>query len=484
MAGAASIPRMFAEPSIRRQLMFWLVLPLSLALACSALVAYKLAVDFVTEAYDRSLYDSALDLSRRMRLRQDGLYVDLPPAAADMLEIDELDRVYYSVQSRSGEHIIGQRDLPLPNFTPERKPLYYYAYYRNQPVRAVTLRVPYDPGDERAMATVLVVETLKRRQILRHEIFVAVAVSQLVLVGMIIVAVYLGVGHGLIPLGRLRRQIESRSHRDLTPLDEPHTPKEVRPLVHAINGLMERLQRAISTQHKFIADAAHQLRTPLAGLKTHAELALREQSIEGMRERVRALVLATDRSAHLAHQLLALARAEPEAGSTAPMAAMDLVSLAREVTSEFVPRAIDAALDLGVSGADEPLTILGNPVLVRELLSNLIDNALRYTPAEGRITVQVERADGHAVLSVEDDGPGIAPEDRERVFDRFQRLDATAPEGCGLGLAIVREIADLHSASIQLSSGTGDRGTRVGVSFALLPAEPAAASPAQAGAKR
>lgn len=456
---------MFAEPSLRRHLTFWLVLPLSLALVCSALVAYKLAIDFVTAAYDRALYDSALDLSRRMRLRQGGLTVDLPPAAADMLENDELDRVYYSVRSQSGDLIIGQADLPAPDFDVERRPRYYSGMYRDQPIRLVALSVPYDPEDEQAMAAVLVAETLQRRELLRHDIFVAVVAWQLVLTLMICVAVYLGVGHGLLPLGRLRGQIESRSHRDLTPLDEPRAPREVRPLIHAINGLMGRLQSAMSAQQNFIADAAHQLRTPLAGLKTHAELALRERTVDGMRERVRALMLATDRSAHLAHQLLALARAEPEAGSTAPMEIFDLAALAREVTSEFVPSAIESSLDLGASGDEGPVMIQGNAVLVRELVRNLVDNAVRYTPGGGRVTVQVERRDGRVVLVVEDDGPGIAPEHRERVFERFQRLATTAPEGCGLGLAIVREIADLHAAGITVTSGAAERGTRICVVF-------------------
>jgi two-component system, OmpR family, sensor histidine kinase TctE len=458
---------LFTEPYLRRQLIFWLVLPLSSALICSGLIAYKLAVDFVTKAYDRALYDSALDLSRRLLPRAGGLLVDLPPAAADMLENDELDRVYYTVTSDRGDFVIGQRDLPPPPFVPTRRPQYYDGIYGDQAIRLVALRFAYDPDDTQSMALIMVAETLQRRHLLRKDILVAVATSQLVLIAMVSLAVYLGVGHGLLPLGRLRRQIETRSHRDLTPLDEPHTPVEVRPLVQAINELMLRLQRAIEAQQKFVADAAHQLRTPLAGLKTHAELALREQSLDGMRERVRALTLATDRSAHLAHQLLALARAEPEAGAMAPMAAMDLDALSREVTIEWVPRAIERCLDLGASPAESPLVIRGNVVLVRELLSNLIDNALRYTPAGGRVTVKVEASEGKAILSVEDDGPGIAETDRLRVFDRFQRLNEVGTEGCGLGLSIVREIAELHSASVEILSGANDRGTRASVAFAL-----------------
>jgi two-component system sensor histidine kinase TctE len=460
--------KLFAEPSIRRQLIFWLVLPLSFALICSALVVYKLALDFVTQAYDRALYDSALDLSRRLRLDQGRLFVDLPAAAADMLEIDELDRVYYAVRTDAGALVIGQPDLPEPPVALDRRPHYYYGVYRDQAIRLVALRVPYDPQDEQSLAQIVVAETLLRRQLLGQEILAAVALSQLVLIGMICVAVYLGVGHGLLSLGHLRRQIESRSHRDLTPLDEPGTPREVRPLVHAINALMERLQRAMAAQQKFIADAAHQLRTPLAGLKTHAELALREESLAGMRERVRTLMLATDRSTHLARQLLALARAEPEAAAAAPMATIDLNALAKEVTSAWVPRAIERRIDLGAHAEPAPVLIRANAVLLQEMLGNLIDNALRYIAAGGRVTVRVEAREREAFVCVEDNGPGIPPSERDRLFERFERLGETGAEGCGLGLAIVREIAELHGAHAALGEGPGGRGTRVSIAFPRL----------------
>lgn len=473
------------QPSIRRQLIFWLVLPLSTALICSALVVYKLASDFVTEAYDRALYDSALDLSRRLRLREGRLGVDLPPAAADMLEIDDLDRVFYAVRSHDGALVLGRDDLPQAELTPDRRPHYYYGVYRGQGIRLVSLRVPYDPDDESMLAQVVVGETLIRRQLLAEDILVAVALWQLVLIGMITLSVYLGVGHGLLPLGRLRAQLESRSHRDLTPLDEPRTPREVRPLVHATNELMQRLQRVIVSQQRFIADAAHQLRTPLAGLRTHAELALREQSIDGMRERLRALIQATDRSARLAHQLLALAQAEPEA-TAAAMTDIDLAAIAREVTAEWVPRALARDIDLGLAADTAPARIRGNSVLLRELLANLVDNAIRYTHKGGRITVGLRDAGERVVLAVEDDGPGIAPEDRERVFERFQRLAESRSDGCGLGLAIVREIARAHAAEARIDEGAGGTGTRVSVSFAYaadrpreaLGSEPTASSPA------
>ena len=433
----------------------------------SALIAYKLVTDFVTRAYDRALYDSALDLSRRLRLREGRLVVDLPPAAADMLEIDDLDHVYYEVRASNGEYVTGRKGLPQPVATADRRPQYYYGVHAEQNLRLIALRVSYDPDDEDALAQVIVGETLIKRRALAQDIISAVAITQLALIAMVSLAVYLGVGHGLLPLGRLRQQIESRSDRDLAPLSETKTPREVRPVVHAINELMQRLQRAIASQQRFVADAAHQLRTPLAGLKTHAELALREDTIAGMRERIVALTRATDRSARLANQLLALARAEPEASAIHALSKLDLNQIARETTADWVPRAIERDMDLGLNAADAPIEVNGNAVLLREALANLIDNAIRYGRPSGRITVGVERTGDAAVLTVEDDGPGIPAQDRDRVFERFQRLADATTEGCGLGLAIVREIAQMHEGTAVIEEGSGGMGVRVAIRIPL-----------------
>ena len=461
---------LFTEPSIRRQLIIWLILPLSCALILSALIAHKLVTDFVTRAYDRSLYDAALDLSRRLRLRDGRLVVDLPPAAADMLEIDDLDHVYYEVRASSGEYVAGRKGLPQPTATADRRPQYYYGVHAEQTLRLIALRVSYDPDDEDALAQVIVGETLIKRHALAKDILSAVTLTQLALIAMVSLAVYLGVGHGLLPLGRLQQQIESRSHRDLAPLSEAQTPREVRPVVRAINELMERLQRALSSQQRFVADAAHQLRTPLAGLKTHAELALREDTLTGMRERIVALTQATDRSARLAHQLLSLARAEPESNTTQVLSPLDLNQVARETTAEWVPRALERDMDLGLNASAAPIEVQGNAVLLGEALSNLIDNAIRYGRPGGHITVCVERTNDGASLTVEDDGPGIPARDRERVFERFQRLADASIEGCGLGLAIVREIAQMHDATAVVQAGAGGIGTRVSLRIPLTAA--------------
>ena len=431
------------------------------ALIVSALIAHRLATNFVTQAYDRALYDSALDLSRRLRVRNGHLIVDLPQAAAEMFAIDDLDYVFYEVLTENYEFVAGREGLPRPDSIPKYRPQYYYGRYGRQNLRLIALRAYYDTSDERAGALIVVGETLNNRQALAHEILLGVGLSQLGLIAMMSLAVYLGVGQGLLPLRRLRQQIESRSDRDLTPMSETQVPREVRPVVHALNELLQRLQNAIAWQQQFVSDAAHQLRTPLAGLKTHAELALRETTVEGMRDRVLALNQATDRSARLAHQLLSLARTEPAASAAQNLRLVDLNELARETAADWVPRAVERDIDLGFSASAMPIQVRGNAVLLREALANLIDNAIRYTQPGGHVTVSTQVAGKEAILLIEDDGPGIPKQDRERVFERFQRLSDASSDGCGLGLAIVREIAQMHDASVSIDAGSGDIGTRV-----------------------
>jgi two-component system sensor histidine kinase TctE len=437
------------------------------ALIASALIAHRLATNFVTEAYDRALYDSARDISRRLRFRNGHLLVDLPPAAAEMFSMDDLDYVVYEVLTEANEFVAGRQGLPRPDTIPGHRPQYYYAWHGGQNLRFTAVRATYDTSLQRARALVIVGETLSKRQALAREILLGVGLSQLGLIAMISVAVYLGVGHGLLPLHRLRQQIESRSDLDLTPISETQIPREVRPVVHALNELLQRLQRAIAWQQQFVADAAHQLRTPLAGLKTHAELALREKTLEGMRERVLALTQATDRSARLAHQLLSLARAEPAASVGQNLRLVDLNDVARETTADWVPRAVERDIDLGFNASDRPIQVQGNAVLLREALANLIDNAIRYNRSGGHVTVSTERVGSEALLLIEDDGLGIPKQDRERVFERFQRLADSSADGCGLGLAIVREIAQMHYASVSLDEGSGGVGTRVCVRLPL-----------------
>src|SRR5690606_25249516 len=256
---------------------------------------------------------------------------------------------------------------------------------------------------------------------------------------------------GIRPLHTLRARLLQRQPDDLSPIATREVPQEILPLVHGMNDLLSRLAANLEAQRRFVADAAHQLKTPLAGLRTQAELALRTRDAEDMQHSLRHLIEGSERATRLVNQLLALARAE---GSDAPenvTVPCDLQAIARAQTLARVPCAFDQGIDLGMDDNEAPVMVRGNELLLGELLSNLIDNALRYTPSGGTVTVSVNQEGSHGVLRVDDSGPGIPAAERERVFDRFYRVLGNVAEGSGLGLAIVREIAQRHGATVELA---------------------------------
>ena len=454
------------KATLRRQLLLALLAPIVLITLISSVISYYYAFNFATLAYDYSLFDSALDISRQVHTIEGRVRVDLPRAALDMLESGGRDRIYYAVSDAKGEWVAGHRELPLPaEKAPPGKPVYYDGNYRGSPVRvaALTSTVAGAPGQN--LVLILVAETLNKRHILANEILLGMLWPELLLIALVGVLIWYGVERGLRPLAALQREISNRSHRDLSPLAEHNVPGEVRALVHAVNALLARLNEAMSAQQRFIADAAHQLRTPLAGLKTQTELALRQQDPGEVRHALQHLNTATGRTTHLVNQLLLLARAEPSANRAIALHALHLGDLARDTTTAWVPRAIERNIDLGFDEAPAAAGIEGDTLLIREMLGNLLDNAIRYTQPGGQITVRVAATRDKVELSVEDNGPGIPPEERERVFERFHRVLGSGAEGCGLGLAIVREIAHSHAAETRLGPGAGGKGTLVTVAF-------------------
>lgn len=426
-----------------------------------AVLAYYFVVGFANRVYDRWLLDSAVSLAQEVHVQANSVRADLPDALLRMLEYDADDKIYYNILAGDGTVIVRKGALPAPP-RPVTEPLFYDGEIDGAPVRVAALRVQENGGS----ALVQVAETLIKRHKLTSEILALMLLPQLILIGTAGVLIWYGVGRGLGPLDRLRSEILERSHRDLSPLQEARVPEEVAPLVRALNELFERVNRAVAGQNRFIADAAHQLRTPLAGLKTQAELAMREDDPASMRAALERVRISVDRSVHLVNQLLALARADYSREQPLPPTVLDLSLVARETTADRVGDALAAKLDLGFE-ADEALPIAGNQQLLRELIDNLIDNALRYTPPGGSVTVRVARDGESGVLEVEDTGRGIAPAEREKVLERFYRTEGTPSQGCGLGLAIVREIADLHGAIISIGDGADARGTRVRIKFTV-----------------
>jgi two-component system, OmpR family, sensor kinase len=279
--------------------------------------------------------------------------------------------------------------------------------------------------------------------------------------------IWIAVGHALEPLRRLTGQVKARRVDALDGLPATQLPDEVQPLVRALNDLLGRLRAALERERAFMADAAHELRTPLTALHLQMGMLARANSEAERAAAMGTLSAGVQRAIRLIEQMLALARQEPRVES--PRVAVRLDELAREIVAELVPLADAGRIDLGIAAA-QPATVAGDGDALRTLLRNLVDNAVRYTPPGGRVDVTVESTAAGPRLSVTDDGPGIPPAERMRVFDRFYRRAGTSPTGSGLGLAIVKAIADAHDASLALAAGPDGKGLAVTVTFHATPA--------------
>jgi two-component system, OmpR family, sensor histidine kinase TctE len=456
--------------TLRYQLLGSLLTPIVLVLLVSSVVSYFFSIEFTKLAYDNALFDNVHDISRQLHFRDGEVQVDLPRAAIDMLESDKDDRIYYMVHDTRHRLIAGRADLPTPSEkAPPGKPIFYDGEYHGRSVRIAALYAQVLDAPQHPPVLIQVAETLNKRHILTSEILLGMLVPELLFIMIICVLVWVGVERGLRPLAALQAEIRNRSHRDLSPLPEHNAPSEVRTLVHAMNELLGQLHEAISSQQRFVANAAHQLRTPLAGLKTQTEFALRQHDLGEVHQSLQQMSTATGQTTHLVNQLLSLARAEPNSAAERSMNMADLSELAREVTSEWVPRALERNIDLGYDAAAGTVDIKCDTLLVKEMMCNLIDNAIRYTQSGGLITVRVACTGDQASLQVEDNGPGIPVAERERAFERFFRGMDSETDGCGLGLAIVREIAHGHNAEVRIDSGAYGSGTRVSVVFPRTP---------------
>lgn len=431
---------------------------MSAVLAVGALSAYVVAYRVANRAFDTALLNSALALEKRVRAEAGRIVVELPSEAQQVLQTDRYDSIHFQVRNAKGEVVAGSMEMLAPPAGPvEDRRLYYNSHLGHQPVRVVALFSETDGH------VVQIAETLTKRGAMVREVLLSMVVPEAALALLALVAVWFTVGHGLAPLIRLRDEIATRSDVDLHPIAESVAPTEVLPVVHSLNGLLARLGAALEAQRRFIANAAHQLRTPLAALQTQAEAAAQETDPVRRGDALNRLRDATRRTARLANQMLALARAEPGGGPREPFRPVRLDDLAREGAEAWVARAVELELDLGFDL--EPALVSGDPLQLRELIANLADNALRYTPRGGRITLRTTAADGRVSFEVDNDGASIPEEERQRVFERFYRLRGSPGDGCGLGLAIVSEIARAHGAQAEAMVPSSGTGTRVRVLF-------------------
>jgi len=456
--------------TLRSQLLLWLLVPLVAIWAVDAVLTHRNVEQAMNATYDRSLYASALAISEHVAFVEGRLLVDLPPVALEMLDTPDQERIFYRVSYQGPDSedvfVTGYSDLPpAPSDALPRTPVLYEQTYRGETVRIAALRSTL-PADQPITALVQVAETVDGRKALTRTLVGRGLVSQVLSIVIAAGLVWFVVTRGLTPLAELSREMAHRSATDLAPLRPQQVPEEVSPLIEAMNQLMARVRDAIAAQHRFVADASHQLRTPLAVLRTQAELALRQEELGPMKEAVAQLRDHSQATSHLASQLLSLARAEPALEAHSGVGPMDLAELAREACLALVPQALGRRVDLGFE-AIQGAIIRGQSYLVREMISNLVENAMRYGAPGGAVTVKVEKPDEASfLLVVEDDGPGIPQPERARVFERFYRIPGSPGEGAGLGLSIVREIARGHGATVRLLEGADGHGLRVEVRFA------------------
>ncbi|ALM83695.1 histidine kinase [Bordetella sp. N] len=454
--------------SLLGEILDWMLAPLFLLWPMSVAITYVVAQHIADVPYDRSLANTVNLLAHQVRVVDGKPALPMNDTLRQALRADETASLFWLVVDGQGRYVAGDRGLPLPKGVGTGEP--GAVRFDDDSLRGFAIRVAYTRVDTGAgQTTVLVAETGEKRAQLANEIIKGVIIPQFVVLPIAVLLVWFGLSRGVAPLNALQQRLRARRPDDLSPIDDRAAPTEIAPLVGAINDLLDRLSATVQTQRRFVADAAHQLKTPLAGLRTQAELALRDASADEMQASLRQLVTGSERATRLVNQLLLLAHAENPAA--VGMTPLDLADLAREHTTQWTPQALSLRTDLGFEDPDGRVLISGNPILLGELLNNLLDNALRYTPRGGRITVRVRHQGEFALLEVEDSGPGIPVAERERVFDRFYRVLGTPADGSGLGLAIVREIASKHDASVTITDnpdGTvASVGTRFTVTFPL-----------------
>lgn len=448
--------------SLRSLLLRWLVLPLLIASVFGTGLSHLTYQRPALEAYDRTLADLALVLAKNVKVVDGRTVLDLSTDALNVLRTDRYDNIYLAIVGPEGLVMGDALPLPPPGAATWEGRYFYDASFNEAPVRLAAMTVVLDDRQ----VTAIVAETTRKRESLFTQITLSVLSSQLLLVVASVLIVWHGVARGLSPLDMLRRELKARSHRDLRPVDESHVVEEVKPLVMELNQLLKRLDEAGRCQREFIANAAHQLRTPLAGLMTQLELADGDSDASRRQAHITNALEAVRRTSHLVSQLLTLSAAEPEGRSRAEMASLDLADVVRERVDAWVRQAVDADIDLGFELVPTPM--VGDRLLLGEMAANLVDNALRYGRRGGAVTVRCTRDRRRIILCVEDDGPGIPPDQRQRVMDRFYRAPGSVPGGSGLGLAIVREVAERHGGEVDIGSAPGGQGARITV---YLPSE-------------
>lgn len=453
-----------APNSLFGEILDWMLAPLLFLWPISIIVTHNVADSIANQPYDRALAEQVRSLGRFVGDADGAVAVHFPAPPRLLFRADQQDTIYYQVMDGSGHLLSGDPDIPpAPRAGAGEEVSFRDDVIQGEEVRVACLFLRSGQGHA-PLAVVQVAETRNKRADLASRVVTGVLLPQFAIIPLAVVLVWVGLSRGIATLNRLQALIRRRRPTDLSPISVVNVPEEARPLIVAFNDMMARLEENLHAQQRFIADAAHQMRTPLTGLKMQTELAQRESDPKQLRNDLARIAESADRASHLINQLLSLARAEASSEKIYTVEEVELESIVRDVAQELFPRALAKGIDLGVEGTGRPLLVDGNPVLLRELVQNLIDNAIKYTPRGGSVTACTRLAEG-IVLEVEDSGIGIPEADVERVFERFYRVLGSGEDGSGLGLPIVREIAELHRGQVSLQANRGRPGTLARVVF-------------------
>ncbi|MBS0344833.1 MAG: sensor histidine kinase [Proteobacteria bacterium] len=444
--------------SLRKALLLWLLLPAGLAVATFLPLAYHLIHQPAMEAFDQALADAGLALVPHLEVIGGEPNFVFPAAAEQVLRTDRVDEVYFLVLGPNERFVAG--DIGLPHASPNddtesggEERLNFDSHFRGHPIRVSTLRRTI-AGEAFLFVTA---ETTRKRDRLRVDLTFALALPLIFFAGATGLTIWFGIRHALLPVEDIRAALKRMGHRALQPLDAASAPTEIRPLVDEFNLVLDRLEQAAAAQQRFVANAAHQLRTPLAGVRTQLELLQRENDANAREARCAQCISAIERLGHLVNQMLVLLSAEPSGRHADLAAPIDVPELIRERSPEWIRLAEAHHIDLGFEL--QAASVSGDKLLLGEAISNLVINAVHYTPADGEVTIRCRQQGNDVFIDVEDNGPGIPADARERVFERFFRLPGTAGQGSGLGLAIVREIANRSGGTVEILDAPGGHGS-------------------------
>ncbi|MFV8782704.1 sensor histidine kinase [Microbulbifer sp. SA54] len=444
---------------LRTQLLLLVGISLFFLFLIETLVSYAIGLHVTNQVFDRWLLDSAYSLAQEVRRDGGRLRFYADKAAIEVFEWDELDQVYFRVATPDGQVLGGQAEpwVAADIATLKQGPMFRNVELNGEWARSVTVLANPDSPDSTAIVSVA--ETLNKRSPLARTLMAEVIVSKIILFAVALLLIAIALSKGIRPLRKLSQELANRSPRDLTTIETPPAPHEVHTLVDNTNRLLRRLDTAFTLREQFIGNISHQLKTPLAGIKLQAQLALRDNDITSVHAALERICQTTDAMSHVNNQLLKLARAEAASGRGLRNEVVALNSVVQEVTSglKYLAQEREVHVVSQLDGAD--FRVLGEYTLLRELVWNLVENAILYIDRGGSVWVLLatDNVTGEIVLTVKDNGAGIPREHWPQIFERFFR-SRNVGEGCGLGLAIVREIAIAHSAEVSLEAAPDTTG--------------------------